>query len=329
MPILNFDGRAYEGHEKETVLDILLKAGKEISHSCKTGRCQGCILHCKEGDLLPVSQNGLGEELTKEGYFLSCKCPLRHNLEVASPETHTFFQEATVVKKRQFSDTICQITLKVDPDFEFLPGQFVNLGRHEGVLRSYTLAGLPTEAGVIEIHVEKRPAGELSNWLYSDCRVGETLLLQGPHGQFYYRPDSRDQNLLLLGNGTGLASLMGVLKSAISNGHKGHIALYYNSDRLTGFYMHQTLRELEQKYESFHYFPCFSSLYFREGFRQGRADEAAFRDFPSLSGWKVYAAGFPSMVYTACSRARAAGVKVEDIFEEPFEMKDLRRTPRM
>ncbi|WP_169544703.1 FAD-binding oxidoreductase [Sneathiella aquimaris] len=328
MPILNFDGRAYKGHEKETVLDILLKAGEEISHSCKTGRCQGCILHCKEGDLLPVSQNGLDEELTKAGYFLSCKCPLRHNLEVASPETNTFFQEATVVKKRQLSDRICQITLRVDPNFEFLPGQFVNLGRSDGVLRSYTLAGLPTEAGVLEIHVEKRPAGELSNWLYSDCRVGETLFLQGPHGQFYYRPERRDQSLLLLGSGAGLASLMGILRSALSYGHTGHIALYYTSNQMSGFYLHETLKELEQEHKGFHYFPCLSRSYYREGFRQGRADEVAFQDFPSLAGWKVYAAGFPSMVYASCSRAEKAGVELENIFDEPYEMKDLRRTQR-
>jgi NAD(P)H-flavin reductase len=133
--------------------------------------------------------------------------------------------------------------------------------------------------------------------------------------------------MLLIGNGTGLAPLIGIARDALNDGHSGAIHLYHGTRRSEGLYLDDALRELDADFENFHYTPC-TSREESPGTRRGRAEEVALTDHPDLSGWRVYLCGYPPMVHDMQRRAFLAGASLADIYIDPFELRDLRKKPR-
>ena len=60
----------------------------------------------------------------------------------------------------------------------------------------------------------------------------------------------------------------------------------------------------------------------------GRAENVAFADNPKLDGHRVYLCGYPPMVNAAKKKAYLMGADLADIYIDPFELRDLRSTPR-
>jgi CDP-4-dehydro-6-deoxyglucose reductase, E3 len=52
--------------------------------------------------------------------------------------------------------------------------------------------------------------------------------------------------LLLAGTGTGLAPLLGVLRSALAAGHRAQIRLFHGASRRDGLYLWEFLRKLQR-----------------------------------------------------------------------------------
>lgn len=328
MPILNFDGQQYRGTSSDTVLDVLLQAGEKIPFACKTGQCQTCLLHCSKGQLPEKAQSGIRYQLRKSGYFLSCQCPLFQDLKVDSPDERLLCNEAIVEKFKPLSRNVYQLSLLSEQNVGFLPGQYINLSCCEGVMHSYSIANTPNNMKSLELHIQRHPSGELNNWLFDVCQVGQRLKFRGPLGNCFYIPEKQEQNMLLIGQDTGLAPLNSIAQSALEMGHKGKIALYHGGAQFKDLYLYDDLSLMEQTNSSFFYFPCVKNADLEDRARHGNADEVAFRDFRDLSNWRVFIAGDPALVARSKMQALKAGAKPEDIFEEPIELTELKRVPQ-
>lgn len=135
--------------------------------------------------------------------------------------------------------------------------------------------------------------------------------------------------MLLIGNGTGLAPLIGIARDALTSGHSAPIRLYHGSQTVSGFYLGDELRAMEAAHGNFQYIPCFSGEAGEaEGYRQGRADDVAFSEHTDLKDWRVFLCGNPRMVYSGRDQALTAGARIADIYADPYELKDLRKKPR-
>ena len=102
----------------------------------------------------------------------------------------------------------------------FQPGQYVSVavdlpdGRRQ--LRQYSLSDRPG-IGSFRISVKREdalaetPAGEISNWLHANVRVGSTLQVSHPFGEF--TPDTEgDGPVVLLSGGVGITPMLSALK---------------------------------------------------------------------------------------------------------------------
>jgi NAD(P)H-flavin reductase len=207
-------------------------------------------------------------------------------------------------------------------------GQFVNLRRADGLVRSYSLASVPRHDQHLEVHVKRLQNGRMSNWICDELQVDDALDLSGPHGECFYVPGNSDQAVLLIGTGTELAPLLGIVRDALGSGHQGPVHLYHGSHEHTGLYAMDLLQSLVEQYPHFHYTPCVSGPSGPTPMRAGRADDNAFADLPNLRGWRVFLCGNPLMVRSARKKAYLAGVDMAEIYVDPFEVADLRRKPR-
>ena len=319
--------RDIQSRAAENVLDALLRQGISIPFSCRSGVCHVCVQQCKHGDIPPLAQKGLTTELAKDGYFLPCQCVPIGDMHIAPPSA--LFHTILVHSKEMLSPYVCKILLEPPADFIYNAGQFINVRRPDGVTRSYSLASLPSEDYFLEIHVQRQDGGMMSNWLIDELQAGDGLDIQNAEGNCCYNETAHDQPLLLIGTGTGMAPLLGVVRDALHNNHNNEIHFYHGGRNTDRFYLHEQLRQLEQKHSNFHYHECLSGNdHSAAGTYVGRAHEVAFAHHQDLRGWHVYLAGLAEMVDSGTLLAAQHGAATHNIFSDAFTLRDLRSSRR-
>ena len=310
------------------MLTALLRHEVDLSYSCKTGVCQTCMLRASKGEVPAYSQEGIKKTLRAQNYFLSCLCKVEHDMEVTSPNDADLFSSATVRSKQLLTADICSVQLEIATPLFYHAGQFINLRKGRRLLRSYSLASLPQQDDYLEIHVRRLKNGKMSNWILDEMQVGDDIDIEGPMGHCFYAPESIEQNLLLIGTGTGLSPLLGITRDAIYHGHKGEIHLYHGSHLEDGLYNQQRLLEMQKNIVNFYYHPCVSGAVQQSDYASGRACDVALKDHSKLQNWSVYLCGAPPMVNATKKLAYLSGARLEDIHADPFQLTDLRSQKR-
>ncbi len=328
MANVQYYNRVFPCGEDQTVLDVLIENGQDIPYSCKMGVCVTCIMQLIEGGVPQQSQVGLRSSLVAKGHFLPCVCRPTSDIQVGVIDQQDMFGPAAVAEIEHLSPDICRVFLEPTTPLYYRAGQFLNLRREDGLVRSYSLASVPNLDDRLEFHIKRLARSEMSNWILDEMRPGDHLGIQGPLGNCFYDPGRADQEMLLIGNGTGLAPLIGIVRDALASGHTGSINLFHGSRTRDGLYLADELRALQAAHGNFHYTPCISQDEAPAGFRHGRADDMAFFEQPELTGWRVFLCGFPPMVYSGQNRSIEAGAEVSDIYTDPYELKDLRSKSR-
>lgn len=327
MAILKYQGREARSREGETVLDAFLRQGITVPFSCRNGTCHVCLQQCVEGAVPPVAQNGLSQELRERNYFKTCKCIPLGDMEIAPPEA--LFAATMVAGKEMLAPDVCQLLIEPPGNLEYHAGQFINLRRADGLTRSYSLASLPGDDYFLELHVQRKNGGQMSNWIFDKLQPGDEIAIQGPSGDCYYRPEERTHPMLLIATGTGLAPLHGVLRDALRDRHKGEIHLYHGARDESRFYLRNELRALEKTHPHFHYYECVSNGGAAPaGALHGRVQDVAFSRHANLHGWHVHIAGLAEMVDAAEALAVRHGAAPGRIYTDAFALRDLRSAQR-
>ncbi|MFO1349297.1 MAG: FAD-binding oxidoreductase [Gammaproteobacteria bacterium] len=328
MAKIHFAGKAYDCQASETVLQALRRHGVDIPFACQHGICQTCLLRSADRQAPAAAQQGLRDTLRAQGYFLACQCRPEQDMEVGPPREAEIYGRAILLAKELLAPRVCRLTVEPATPLYYHAGQFINLRRADGLIRSYSLASVPHRDAHLELHVKRMQNGNMSNWIYDELKPGTALDLQGPNGACFYLPGKPQQNLLLIGTGTGLAPLIGIARDALYSGHLGEVHLYHGSHHRDGLYLMDELRGLAHQYRNFHYHPCVSGPYDGDQARAGRADAHALADITDLAGWRVFLCGSPPMVAATKRKAYLMGANLADIHIDPFEVTDLRRQPR-
>jgi CDP-4-dehydro-6-deoxyglucose reductase len=241
---LGYKDRRFELLAGETVLDGLLRNGVEVPHSCRSGICRSCTMVASSGSVPESAQTPLREVERRQGMFLACMCRPEGDLELRNLDDQAT-TPAEIVEVARLSDSVVRLRLQPEQPFIYEAGQYVSLQRADGLTRSYSLASVPSE-GWLELHLRRLPNGRMSTWAYEEARAGMKVSLRGPYGSCCYVAEPADAPILMVGVGTGLAPLWGVIRQALASGHAGPITLFRASLEPKGLYMNEQLRELAQ-----------------------------------------------------------------------------------
>ena len=320
MPTIRYANHNLPLDDNQSVLETLLEAGYEIPNACRAGACQSCLMQAVSGKLPELAQLGLKETQKAQGYFLACLCFPDNDLEVRLPEATDAQLSATITEHQPLSADVVRIRLRPEQPLTYQPGQFVTLWRDEKTGRSYSLASVPEIDSDLEFHVKRIPGGHVSAWLYDEAKVGFTLEIQGPAGDCFYTPGEPDRKLLLAGTGTGLAPLYGIARDALQQGHAGEIHLFHGAVTQEGLYLHDTLKNLANKYANLHYHPCVLNGSEEEDstIQAGAIDELILKQAGNLRDWKVYLCGPEERVQSMRKKCFLAGANMKDIYADAF-----------
>lgn len=309
------DSHTVELKDQQTVLEGLTDSGLDIPSGCRAGACQACKLQATAGALPAVAQQGLSNAEKTMGYFLSCLCRPHEDLVVTAAQGQRASSLSTVLEIKPLSAQV--LRLRLSAPFEFYAGQYVTVLHQGQFARSYSIASNPQE-GVLELHIKKIPGGLFSCFAFEQLRIGDTLELQGPMGNCIYAAPSPDQPLLLVGLGTGLAPLYGIIKQAVAQGHSGAVHLIAAARSQDGLYLMDELRRLTANHQN---------LTVDFVIQDGEAiDNVTIADVyqlcrqlhPSTKGYGIYLCGAPSFVQKLKKQCFLAGASMADIQADPF-----------
>lgn len=319
MPTITYGDHHYACRSDETVLECLSRHGVAVPCSCRKGVCQTCMMRAVIGTPTAIAQEQLKPTLREQGHFLACVCRPEGDLTVTLPGSGALPRlKAVIVNKERLNDWIVRLELQPVEPFAYRPGQFLNLHRADGLIRSYSIASLAQADNRIELHIERLPDGKMSGWIHDDAKTGDALDIEGPHGECYYLEGKPAQPLLLIGTGSGLAPLWGIARDALARGHTGPVHLFHGSRNAGKLYLVDELRALAWQHGNFHYTPCVSGAEVPTGFSAGRANEVALDQHGNLAGFRVYLCGHPQMVNDTKMKAYLAGASLQDILADPF-----------
>lgn len=144
-------------------------------------------------------------------------------LELLDPGMTVHAVRGRVIAHRRTTPTTATITVAVNAAWQgHRAGQFVRVGATiDGAThtRCYSIETPATEAGAttFEISVGEVAGGMLSPHLVHDLRPGDVLRLSQAEGTFVL-PDELPAHLVLIGAGTGITPLMGMIRSLCADG---------------------------------------------------------------------------------------------------------------
>jgi CDP-4-dehydro-6-deoxyglucose reductase, E3 len=324
---INFEGRALDMVAGQTVLERLELEGLQVTSFCRSGVCQSCVLRTTSGNLPAIAQAGLKETWKRQGYFLSCVCKPDVDLDVSRCEEGAA-HPTRIVEVSTLAPQVLRVVLERPPEFAFAAGQFIQLLRPtDGLMRPYSIASVP-DSGTLELHVALLANGQMSGWLAG--AQGQAAEVRGPFGECIYLPDELDRPLLLAGTGTGLAPLLGVLRTAMAAGHRGPIRLMHGAVHSTGLYYWQQLCRLQAQMPQLSLVGSVLQPDVEDVAESGpreivqasilRAplDEVVMSSQVAWAEQRVYLCGHPDLVRTLRKKVFLAGTPLQRIHADPF-----------
>ncbi|MCK5898903.1 MAG: 2Fe-2S iron-sulfur cluster binding domain-containing protein [Methylococcales bacterium] len=322
MATLHYQQQNYLCQKDETVLDTLLNKNVDIAYGCRQGVCQSCMLRSIETPPAEA-QVGLKENQKQQNYFLACRCKPESDLHIEPIKQSEFVHEVEVLAKRQLNHDTLLLRLSHSDDFHFKAGQFINLKTPDNIVRSYSISNPPNKNNQIDLHIRVLKNGRFSTWVHQDLKIGDKIPMSAALGDCFYTNDKPEQNLLLVGTGSGLAPLYGILQDALAQQHQGKIHLFHGSRNAEDLYLMDEIKQLVTQYDTLNYSPCLSGYYTDEhvnSYCKGRVHDVALSTYTDLNNWRVYLCGHPEMVKQMQTQVFLKGADMDDIFMDAFHL---------
>ncbi|MBL1273338.1 MAG: phenol hydroxylase P5 protein [Marinobacter maritimus] len=324
-------GEQIEVEDGQTILQAALRHGVWLPFACGHGTCATCKVQVIDGDVDvgEASPFALMDSEREEGKVLACCATLESDVTIeADIDVDEDFEgypvedyQATVTEVVDLSPTIKGVHLKLDRAMTFQAGQYINieLPGVEGP-RAFSLANPPSRSDEVELHVRLVEGGAATTYVHHQLKVGDTLTLSGPYGQFFVR-SSQPGDLIFIAGGSGLSSPQCMILDLLEQGDERKIVLFQGARNMDELYNRELFEALDRDHENFTYVPALSQAEGDaswQGFK-GYVHDAAKAHFDDrFSGLKAYLCGPPPMIDAAITALMQGRLFERDIFMEKF-----------
>jgi len=157
----------------------------------------------------------------------------------------------------------------------------------------------------------------MGQWLANKATKHAEVKLRGPFGRcFYYNPEQLAFNMLLAGTGTGLAPLIAIIKSALSNKHQGTITLVHGGLADEDIYYKEELEMLSLLFPSFVYDACV--LQSQGRYPEASIEQRALMHLNQPKETRVYVCGPKDTTDKLKKQIFLAGVPSQAILSDVF-----------
>lgn len=317
----------------DSLYAALTGAGIFIPSACGgRGGCGLCGLKIIEGTedqpLTSPELHWLKEDVRAAGVRLSCQVKVLKDLRIAIPAQMLGVRQykAQVMSMRDLTYDIKEVRLKLlnPPEIGFRSGQYVQIQipayelTRRPIFRAYSLAGDPSQKGELDLEVRYVPNGISTTYIHKHLREGDTVDLNGPHGNFYLRDGARD--IVMIAGGSGMAPIKSILLDMAGKHDSRKAQYFFGAKALKDLFLVDLMRDMEKRLQNFRFIPALSEPLPGDDWKgeTGLITEVVDRHIEDASGMDAYLCGSPLMVDACLKVLRAKGIPEDHIFYDKF-----------
>ncbi len=300
------------GHEffvegNDTLLEAALRAGIPLNYGCSNGNCGECKARLVSGQVKKVHPHDfvVKDPEKANGAFLLCSYTAITDvvIEASVSGANDIPEQGLVAKVKSvemLGEDIAALHLMAPRSqrLRFLAGQHVTLSIDDAE-GEYYVANCPCEERHIEVHVRRDNRG-FSRKVFDDLRKEEAVRIEGPHGNFVMKLDSR-RPVLFIAWQDGFAPIKSLVQHAMSLEIAEAMYLYWAADDI-GHYQDNLCRAWTDALDDFVYQP----MPIASG--QQAVAEAILAHHPDLIRADIYAAGPANFLNALRTGAMAHGL---------------------
>jgi len=311
----------------QNVLEAALGQGLVLPYSCRIGSCGTCKARLLQGDVDygQYEPSAMTRDERDQGCVLLCQARPLTDLVIEAREVvaaeaiEIKLLPARVTGMSLLCHDVMELTLKLpsNQEFNFLPGQYVDILLRDGRRRSFSIANLPG-AGVLQFHIRRVPGGFFTNHVFTVMKERDLLRLQGPLGIFFLREDST-RPLIFMAGGTGFAPIKAIIEHTLEQQIVRPMHIYWGVRGRRDLYLRTLAEKWAQEHAHIEFMPVLSEPEADWDGGRGWVHEAVLADHPDLSDFEVYASGPPPMIEAARTAFRKAGLRADNLFFDSFE----------
>lgn len=262
-----------EVEEGENILDAAFRQGIHLPHGCKNGQCSSCkavILGEPDHDMLKYSTFALNDTEKDQGMTLLCRMQPYEDctVELINYDEHLLKHsvavrqfEATVAESEKLTSDMWHLVLDLDSEegLTFYAGQYVDITLPEfNLTRSFSMANAPSDGKRLEFIIKSYSDGRFSSKLANGgVKVGDALKIEGPYGSCV-RHEDESGTMYLIGGGSGMAPLLGILRDLVESGDQRPVRFFYGARTQSDLFYGEHIAELGAQLDDFAYIPALS-----------------------------------------------------------------------
>ncbi|MBW8015408.1 MAG: 2Fe-2S iron-sulfur cluster binding domain-containing protein [Planctomycetes bacterium] len=315
----------------QSLLSCLVEEDIFIPSACGgRGTCGYCKLKVIEGGglLLPTETPFLSDQEQKDDIRLSCQVKVRNDIFIEI--------EKELLSVRQY-ECICsgiedlthdiklfKFGLAGSEEIDFIAGQYVQLltpvyfKGGEEVYRAYSVASDPLNKGAIELIIRLVPNGICTTYCFEHLSIGDTILMNGPYGEFHL--SDTESPMVFIAGGSGMAPIRCILSHMLNTGSKRKAVYYFGANKVSELFMIDEIKQFENDLDDFRFVPVVALPDPAEHWTglTGLVTEAVESDLENAADYEAYLCGSPGMIEASGKVLAKLGVPEGKIYFDSF-----------
>lgn len=322
--------KAVQVRESETLLDAGLRHDLNLPFECRNGGCGVCKCTVVAGEVEPgiYQPTALSAKELAQGQVLMCCATARGPAEITydPPERKDPIRQyvGTVVRMDKLTHDVMSLLIELPQgaSLPFRAGQYLNIVLGDGERRAFSFANAPHQVeaagGRIELQIRRVEGGRFTPYVFNELRVGDSLKIEGPLGDFVLREST--QPVIFVAGATGFAPVKSMVQDAFHRRLTRPIYLYWGVRQYRDLYSPELPTQWAREHANFKFIPVLSEPAPEDHWqgRTGLVHAAILEDFPSLRGHQIYACGSVKMVGSIFPYFRAQGADEGSCFSDAF-----------
>lgn len=323
------DGK-FTARAGETILDAALRDNRIFPYGCRNGVCGACksALVAGKVDYGDYEETALTAAEIAEGKLLLCQATPRGDVTIDVDEIRSDANiriknmPCRVEKLTPLTDDVMQVFLRLpkSQEFNFIPGQYIDILLKDGQRRSFSIANLPQAAADegLELHIRHVPGGHFTPTVFNALRARDLLRFEGPFGVYFLQPEVERPAIMVAG-GTGFAPIKALIQQALGDDPARAIHLFWGARAGADLYLDGLAQSWAAAHPNFRYTPVLSESAAADWHgATGWVHETALASYADFSAHDVYASGPPVMVDAVRDGLSAKGMRAERFFFDSF-----------
>ena len=243
----------------DSLLESAIRAGLKPNYGCSSGACGSCKARVVTGEVKKICEHDyvLSEYEKQMGYMLMCSNTAITDLTIEANEAKVPSDlpiqniRAVVKNKELLNSDLMVVSLQTQrtKTLRFMAGQNIKLKLEQDTAYC-PIASCPCDGRNLQLHFKKTDSN-ISNKIFNDLQIGQTVSLEGPYG--YFVLSDCNNPIVFIAQDDSFASIKSLIEHAISTDTVEALHLYWLAEN--GHYLDGLCRSWKDALDNFSYNP--------------------------------------------------------------------------